>query len=43
MALKLGDASITGIGVGGAPSGISDQTCAAAGLSAIQDELNAAS
>lgn len=39
VSVKLGDASIAGIGVGGAPSGMDDQTCAAAGLAAIQDEV----
>lgn len=39
VSVKLGDASIAGIGVGGAPSGADDETCAAAGLAAIQDEI----
>lgn len=39
VSVKLGDASIAGIGVGGAPSGMDDQSCAAAGLAAIQDEI----
>lgn len=39
VSVKLGDASIAGIGVGGAPSGMDDQTCAAAGLAAIEQEI----
>lgn len=37
--VKLGDASIAGIGVGGAPSGMDDQSCALAGLAAIQNDI----
>lgn len=39
VSVKLGEASIAGIGVGGAPSGMDDQSCAAAGLAAIQHEI----
>ncbi|KAA9395709.1 heme-binding protein [Kocuria coralli] len=39
VSVKAGDASIAGIGVGGAPSGMDDQSCAAAGLSAIEDRI----
>ncbi|MBC9937581.1 MULTISPECIES: heme-binding protein [unclassified Leucobacter] len=39
VSVKLGDASIAGIGVGGAPSGMADQQCAAAGLAAIEAEV----
>ncbi|MCK8475668.1 GlcG/HbpS family heme-binding protein [Microbacterium aurugineum] len=38
VSVKLGDASIAGIGVGGAPSGDADQACAAAGLAAISED-----
>lgn len=38
VSVKVGDASIAGIGVGGAPSGDADQTCAAAGLAAISED-----
>lgn len=39
VTVTAGDASIAGIGVGGAPSGMDDQSCAAAGLDAIADEI----
>ncbi len=39
VSVKLGEASIAGIGVGGAPSGMDDQTCAAAGLAAIEHDI----
>ncbi|GAA2177320.1 hypothetical protein GCM10009847_02740 [Leucobacter tardus] len=39
VTVTVGDASIAGIGVGGAPSGVDDQSCAAAGLAAIADEI----
>lgn len=35
VSIKSGEASIAGIGVGGAPSGDADQRCAAAGAAAI--------
>lgn len=38
VSVKIGDASIAGIGVGGAPSGDADQACAAAGLAAISED-----
>ena len=38
VSVKVGDASIAGIGVGGAPSGDADQVCAAAGLAAISEQ-----
>ncbi|WAA65615.1 GlcG/HbpS family heme-binding protein [Microbacterium oxydans] len=38
VTVKSGDASIAGIGVGGAPSGDADQACAAAGLAAISED-----
>ncbi|MFK3677423.1 heme-binding protein [Microbacterium sp. NPDC090218] len=40
VTVKAGDASIAGIGVGGAPSGDADQKCAAAGLAAISDDAD---
>ncbi|MFD1812236.1 GlcG/HbpS family heme-binding protein [Rhodococcus gannanensis] len=39
VTVKVGNASIAGIGVGGAPDGNADQACAAAGLAAIADSL----
>jgi uncharacterized protein GlcG (DUF336 family) len=39
VSVKVGNASIAGIGVGGAPDGNADQACAAAGLAAISDTL----
>ena len=39
VTVKLGEASIAGIGVGGAPSGMTDQACAAAGLAAIEQQI----
>ncbi|MFC9787461.1 heme-binding protein [Rhodococcus sp. NPDC127528] len=39
VAVKAGNASIAGIGVGGAPDGMADQACAAAGLDAIAGSL----
>ncbi|MFF0818544.1 heme-binding protein [Rhodococcus sp. NPDC003318] len=39
VTVKVGNASIAGIGVGGAPDGNADQACAAAGLAAIEDTL----
>ncbi|MGO3884735.1 MAG: GlcG/HbpS family heme-binding protein [Mycetocola sp.] len=39
VSVKVADASIAGIGVGGAPSGMDDQSCAAAGLEAIAADL----
>lgn len=39
VSVKVNDASIAGIGVGGAPSGMDDQSCATAGLRAIQNAL----
>ncbi|MCJ7858883.1 GlcG/HbpS family heme-binding protein [Corynebacterium kalidii] len=39
VSVKVDDSSIAGIGVGGAPSGMDDQSCAAAGLEAIADAL----
>lgn len=39
VSVKSGNASIAGIGVGGAPDGMADQACAAAGLAAIADSL----
>lgn len=38
VTVKVGDASVAGIGVGGAPSGDADQACAAAGLAAISED-----
>lgn len=40
VSVTAGDASIAGIGVGGAPSGAEDQSCASAGLAAIQEEID---
>ncbi|WP_137875180.1 heme-binding protein [Rhodococcus sp. Q] len=39
VTVKVGNASIAGIGVGGAPDGNADQACAAAGLAAIEGSL----
>ena len=39
VSVKAGEASIAGIGVGGAPSGEADEVCAQAGLDAIADSL----
>ncbi|EME15652.1 GlcG/HbpS family heme-binding protein [Rhodococcus triatomae] len=39
VSVKVGNASIAGIGVGGAPDGNADQACAAAGLAAIEGSL----
>ncbi|MFC7449459.1 GlcG/HbpS family heme-binding protein [Rhodococcus daqingensis] len=39
VSVKAGNASIAGIGVGGAPDGMADQACAAAGLAAIAGSL----
>ncbi|MFD4294670.1 heme-binding protein [Rhodococcus sp. NPDC058532] len=39
VTVKAGNASIAGIGVGGAPDGNADQACAAAGLAAIEGSL----
>ena len=39
VTVKVGNASIAGIGVGGAPDGNTDQACAAAGLTAIEGSL----
>lgn len=39
VSVKAGEASIAGIGVGGAPSGEADEACAQAGLDAIADSL----
>lgn len=39
VSVKAGNASIAGIGVGGAPDGMADQACAAAGLAVIADSL----
>ncbi|GAA3152131.1 heme-binding protein [Rhodococcus baikonurensis] len=39
VTLKSGSASIAGIGVGGAPDGMQDQACAAAGRDAIASSL----
>ncbi|MFD4182101.1 heme-binding protein [Rhodococcus sp. NPDC058514] len=39
VSVKVGNASIAGIGVGGAPDGMADQACAAAGLDAIAQSL----
>ncbi|MFC4604814.1 GlcG/HbpS family heme-binding protein [Rhodococcus kronopolitis] len=39
VTVKAGNASIAGIGVGGAPDGMADQACAAAGLDAIAGSL----
>lgn len=39
VSVKAGNASIAGIGVGGAPDGNADQACAAAGLAAVADSL----
>ena len=39
VTVKVGNASIAGIGVGGAPDGNADQACAAAGLTAIEGSL----
>ncbi len=39
VTLKAGSASIAGIGVGGAPDGMQDQACAAAGRDAIASSL----
>ncbi|AQA24668.1 extracellular heme-binding protein [Rhodococcus sp. MTM3W5.2] len=39
VSVKAGNASIAGIGVGGAPDGMADQACAAAGLEAIAGSL----
>lgn len=39
VSVKAGEASIAGIGVGGAPSGEVDEACAQAGLDAIADSL----
>ncbi|MGW0040821.1 GlcG/HbpS family heme-binding protein [Rhodococcus sp. NPDC003348] len=39
VTVKVGNASIAGIGVGGAPDGNADQACAAAGLAAIAGSL----
>lgn len=39
VTVKSGDASIAGIGVGGAPQGAADEACAQAGLDAIADSL----
>lgn len=39
VSVKVGNSSIAGIGVGGAPDGNADQKCAAAGLAAIADSL----
>jgi uncharacterized protein GlcG (DUF336 family) len=39
VSVKAGNASIAGIGVGGAPDGMADQACAAAGLAAIATSL----
>lgn len=40
VSVQLDEASIAGIGVGGAPSGMDDQTCAASGLAAIEGEVD---
>lgn len=39
VSVKANDASIAGIGVGGAPQGTADEACAQAGLDAIADSL----
>ncbi|KRF09505.1 hypothetical protein ASH00_04795 [Arthrobacter sp. Soil782] len=39
VSVKAGEASIAGIGVGGAPQGTADEACAQAGLDAIADSL----
>ncbi|RVW07843.1 heme-binding protein [Prescottella agglutinans] len=39
VSVKVGNASIAGIGVGGAPDGNADQACAAAGLAEIAGSL----
>ena len=39
VTVKAGSASIAGIGVGGAPDGMQDQACAAAGRDAIASSL----
>lgn len=39
VSVQFEDASIGGIGVGGAPSGMDDETCAIAGLEAIAEDL----
>lgn len=39
VSVKVGNASIAGIGVGGAPDGNADQACAAAGLADIAGSL----
>jgi uncharacterized protein GlcG (DUF336 family) len=39
VSVQVDGSSIAGIGVGGAPSGMDDQSCAAAGLNAVRDAL----
>lgn len=39
VTVKAGDASVAGIGVGGAPDGGADEACAQAGLDVIADSL----
>lgn len=39
VSVQVDGSSVAGIGVGGAPSGMDDQSCAAAGLDAIRDAL----
>ena len=38
--LRSGDETLAAIGVGGAPGGALDETCAMAGVAKVQDRLN---
>ncbi len=43
VALRSGDETLAGIGVGGAPGGALDEACAVAGVAKVQERLNALS